>query len=255
MSTHTQYDNLKVSIVMDLAHQPNGATLRQTADSRLRFIHGISKDNRTEKLNQLIENSAAEIIGFLAADHLQFSPTWLQGLLAVLSQEGVGAVAPKLVYPNGLIFSCGIILGADELTQRSFNGVSDADPLHYFGWASLNKGYSALPNECILFKRAGFLKVKGFNEEFRSQSARMIDLCLKLRTHGLRNVLVPEVIITINKSSGFRDCQDGKDVVQNPFDIALLQQRWEKFFEHDPAFNPNLTLHQGKPIVKAPSKE
>ena len=242
----------KVSFLLGTLESTDPWTSSQIEDPQMRIIHDKSTRADAVKLNALIKGSSADVIGLMDADCWQFSSGWLEHLLAVLLQEGVGAVAPKLIYPNGLIYSCGLILGVDGLAKRLFNGVSNADPSYYFGWASLNKGYSALPSEFILFKRADFLIVKGLDRDLEPPSARMIDFCLQLRSCGLRTILVPDVIVTVQGVSNSGDGHTHDDVVQNPSDSALLRRKWEKWIDNDPAFNPNLTLHQSKPIVKAP---
>jgi GT2 family glycosyltransferase len=252
--SQTSYEKLTVLLIVGSSKPGDLSALRQIKDDRLRITHGVSARDDVDELNALIDGSSAEIVGLLDEDCLQFSPAWLENLLAVLHQKGVGSVAPKIIYPNGLIFSCGLVLGVDGLASRLFNGVSNADPSYYFGWASLHKGYSALPKECILFKRSDFVKVNGLDRDLESQAACMVDFCLKLRHHGLRNVLLPEVLVTIKRTSGLSAGQDREEVVHHPSDRAILMQKWQNWIEEDPAFNPNLTLHQGKPIVKAPPR-
>ncbi len=66
---------------------------------------------------------------------------------------------------------------------------------------------------------------------------------------GFRNVVVPESTVTIGRARRFFNPHADGMVPLNPADRATLLHRWAVYFEHDPAFNPNLTVHRGKPVV------
>jgi len=153
---------------------------------------------------------------------------------------------------NDPIYGCGLVLGIESIAQRQFNGMANEASNAYFGWASLVKGFSALPLECVLIKRRAFNQVGGFNSTIGDPSAQMIDLCLRFKELGLRNVVIPDISVKLDIMGGSKEDIGGEDVVQNKADRAQLMRHWARWIEHDPAFNPNLSLRKGKPIVKPP---
>jgi glycosyltransferase involved in cell wall biosynthesis len=227
--------------------------LKKITDPRL-YLHQVM-DNWTWgiMLNQQIEKSDAELIGWIDEGCLDFSTSWLEELITFTVQEGIAAAGPKLLYKNGPIYSCGLILGDKLIAKRQFNGMANEDSNAYFGWASLVKGYSALPPECLLIKRYCFDKVGGFISAIGDPAAQMIDLCLRFKELGLRNVVVPDVAVKLDIKCGSKEDVGGQDVVQDKADRDHLTGHWARWIEHDPAFNPNLTLYKGKPIVKPQS--
>jgi O-antigen biosynthesis protein len=154
------------------------------------------------KLNPLINASSADYIGIIDENCISYSNRWLGHMISVAVQRGVGAVSPKLIYQNGLIHSCGVILGANGIADHLFYGLTnDTVVNYYYGWDSLNKGYSALPVGCIIVKHEHYSNVGGLNQNLNGQTAQIIDFCLKLRESGLRNIVVPDAIVTVNQTS------------------------------------------------------
>ncbi len=198
----------------------------------------------------MIKASSAEYVGIIDERCIHFSSEWLEKLLSLAIQKGVGAVSPKLINENKLIHSCGIVLGIEGIAKHLFNGISDQTAVnYYYGWDSLNKGYSALPVGCIILNRKHFRSLGGFNENLNGQTAKFIDLCLKFKEAELRNVVVPEVVVTINKTNTYNNHHPDKELIPFDQDRNYILHRWKKWIDCDPTFNPNLTLYKGKPTV------
>ncbi len=250
----TDYQPLRFSLCLEGKSHSKKALrkLKRNADPRLDVIQGLDNLNSRSSINQLIEKTDAEVIGFIRGNCLKFSINWLEELVSFAIQEGIGAVGPKLLYKNGDIYSCGLVLGVDGLAQRQFNGLANEEWNAYFGWASLVKGYSVIPGECVLMKRRSFMDVEGFSTSLAEPATQMFDLCLKFKEIGLRNVVVPDVEVTLDSSNSSKDDLGGEVLIQNESDRTTLMRHWGDWIAHDPAFNPNLTLHKGKPIVKPP---
>jgi glycosyltransferase involved in cell wall biosynthesis len=251
----TTYQPLKIDLCLE-EKAPSQNTLLRLKKIKGRRVHlnpGLDVFNSGIVLNQLIEKSDAELIGLIDEGCLEFSSAWFVELVSFVVQEDIAAVGPKLLYKNGPIYSCGLVLGDKGIAQHQFNGMANEESNAYFGWASLTKGYSALPLECVLIKRHAYNQVGGFVSAIEDPAAKMIDLCLRFKELGLRNVVVPDVAVKLDIKYVSKQDIGGEDVVQNKADRAHLLRHWARWIEHDPAFNPNLTLYKGKPIVKPPS--
>jgi len=202
------------------------------------------------KLNHWLTGSTADFIGFIDASCVNFSKHWINNLLSMAAQPGIGGVSPKLIFENDTIHSCGIILGVNSLATHLFKSAANGSGVnYYYGWNRLHKGFSALPGDCILFKRSHFIHFNGFNNDIIEWTTQIIDLCLKFRTAGLRNVVTNNVIVTKSLSNSSETDQQHHDLVTNEIDRAYLISHWGKWIENDPAFNPNLTIRNGKPLV------
>lgn len=216
-------------------------------DGRLKISKKLDRDENHHHLNHWVAFCKSDIIAIISQHTINLSQNWLEELIGVLNKEDIGAVSPQLVYKNGLIFSSGIILGTEVLARHIFNRVPRSGPDLYFGWSNLDKGYSALPPGCLLVKREIYNHVGGLNQSLFNETSQIIDFCLKLKEKGLRNVIIPDVQVTVDLAYHLRS--DDEDLIQNPSDREYFHTFWQKWLEHDPAFNPNLTLRKGRPAV------
>ena len=96
--------------------------------------------------------------------------------------DGVGAVGPLLLYPNGTVQHAGVVLGmrgtADHV-MRGFPGDADG----YAGSLSCTREVSAVTAACMLVHRELFAELGGFDEHFATHY-QDVDLCLRIRRSG-----------------------------------------------------------------------
>ncbi len=248
---NTDHKNLRLYITTG----PNN--LDPQTRERLEYINPTQINLITNKepldylkiIHSTINQKRADYLGFIDPACLSFSDQWLENLISMAHNPGIGAISARLVYENAYIHSCGIILGADDVANHLFNGVPLIGPDFYFGWAHLNKGYSALSTGCVIINRSNFQMVGGFDFDYQNKIASMIDLCLKLKEHGLRNIVTPYANVVVNKTHIQAKSKSNGALILNEEDKGLLSKRWKNYFKNDPAFNPNLTIHHGKPMV------
>ena len=251
----TPYQPLKITMcIKESGHSQKAMnSLKRLLDPRFRVEFSLGNLTRGVALNYLVKQSDAEIIGFLDESIHSVSKSWMEELVAFVVRDGFGMVGPQLRYKNGPIYSSGLVLGSNGIANYQFNSSAREAKNAYFGWASLVKGYSALPHYCTLTRRQRFHQVGGFSDVLVEPAAKFVDLCLKMRILGCRNVVVPDVELTLNQNFGVDNDYGSEDIIQNPSDRDYLMQHWGEWINHDPSFNPNLCLHKGKPIVKPPT--
>jgi len=78
-------------------------------------------------------------------------------------------------------------------------------------------------------------------DETLAVSYNDIDLCLKLRAAGYRNVMVPRARLFHYESKS-----RGRDDTKRKIDLAVsesqaIRERWPEWARRDPYYNPNLT--------------
>lgn len=247
--THYDFSRLTIKIITG---EEKWSALKESLNiksSEMQLTFKSASAYTTSSLSQMLKDSNADYVVFIDEHCSDFSPGWLEYLVSFADQPGVGCVSPKLVVKNGFIFSCGLILGSKDLAQYPFKGASAANLNHYFGWSSLHKGYSALPPHCMAIRRSDFLFVGGFNKNITNPTARHIELCLRMREAGFRNVVVPEAMVTLDQSRRPLLVRSSNELHISDADRQYLLERFRKWFEFDPAFNPNLILHKGMPVV------
>jgi hypothetical protein len=87
-----------------------------------------------------------------------------------------------------------------------------------------------------------FEAVGGLNETELQVACNDVDLCLRLREAGYRNVFTPYADLYHHESAtrGFEDTPEKKARFEK--ERQYMIQRWGSVMSNDPAYNPNLTL-------------
>jgi hypothetical protein len=83
-----------------------------------------------------------------------------------------------------------------------------------------------------------------------------IAICPSLPKHRIEPIEFPQermkhasANVIVNKSQIQAKIKPNGELIIVEEDKALLNTRWKNGFINDPAFNPNLTIYHGKPMV------
>ena len=248
--SNTSYKNFLVQIITPTSKNNFSMPLPPSLKDQVKIIH-LDNDNKAsfaKLVNYAISMVTTDYLCLLNDFLNEFPPNWLSDLVGQASQAGIGAVAPKIIDNNDRVYSSGIIVMPERIAahlskgeERAVNG--------YFGWAKLSRGYSALSEKCLLFKRDYWQSVDGFDTNLKSPMHCGIDFCLKLKDLGLRNILRPSTELVLKRSDQHNPHFHDHAKSLAP-DQAYLQSRWGRIIANDPAFNPNLTIvDEGKILV------
>jgi len=200
------------------------------------------------RVNQCVNTTSSEYICLLDGTLSRYNPEWLRTLISLASQPKIGAVAPRVINQSGRVYSNGIILVPDKIFQHLSQG-EEQDLNGYFGWSKLVRGYSALTEKCLLFRKPFFDGSGGFDDAFRLPIFCAANFCLRLKEQGYRNVLDPSLELFIQVKN---NQIDGLDESNASFqsDKQIFIKRWYDWIVKDPAFNPNLFFTEvGKMLV------
>jgi glycosyltransferase involved in cell wall biosynthesis len=231
----TSYPDFEV-IVMD----------NETADERslllmkeypVRRIPFPDPFNFSRANNQGAAAATGEVLVFLNNDTEIITEDWLQHLVYYAEQPEVGAAGALLAYEDRTVQHAGVALGmrgtADH-TMRRF-------PLDVDGYAGslvCAREVSAVTGACLTIRKALFEEIGGFNQHFFT-AYQDVDLCLRLRTRGLRVICTPRALLLHHESISRQSYYD-------MIDRMLLLDQWEDVIERgDPYYNPNLNLERG----------
>jgi GT2 family glycosyltransferase len=156
---------------------------------------------------------------------------WLDALLLYAEQPDVGAVGPRLVFPDSSIQHAGVILGprgtADHV-MRGFPAQSDG----YAGSLSCTREASCVTAACLMVRKDKYLAVGGL-DEFFVRHYDDVDFCLRLRARGLRNLYAAGATLVHHESKS-------RGPVYSYTDRVLLLDHWEPAIKAgDPYYNPN----------------
>jgi O-antigen biosynthesis protein len=189
--------------------------------------------NFSARINQGVAAARGDHVLVLHDDVEPIDAGWLEALLELSAQQGIGAVGAKLYYPHGALQHIGLVVGMDGLAGRPFQG-HHPDSLGYFSNANCIRNYSAVSGACLMTRREVFNAVGGFDEALGTHGGD-IDYCLKVGEAGYRVVFTPYARLTHHEAGRL-----GEQPVSGAT-TERLRARWGERFDRDPFYNPNLS--------------
>jgi O-antigen biosynthesis protein len=194
--------------------------------------HCIRGFNYAEKMNVLWRAADTEHLVLMNDDIEIVSPEWLQGLLTFSMQDDVGVVGARLLYANGNLQHAGIPGGLFGMCAHAWLG-QPADAPTYQNWALVHREWSMLTGAILATRKSLLEFVNGFDERFRLEF-NDVDLCLRLRMLGYRNIYTPFAELIHHEKASRGEMQPRAS------ELALFWKRWQAFLEQDPAYHPGL---------------
>ena len=164
---------------------------QENEPTRLRIETYKEPFNFSTMNNWATELAKGELLLFLNNDTEVLTPDWLQEMAGQACRPEIGAVGAMLLFPNGTIQHAGIILGGKSLAVHSHRGMDSSSP-GYKGRLLAQSNVSAVTAACLMIRKELFSSLGGFNERF-VVSYGDVDLCLRLRSAGYQQIVLPQV--------------------------------------------------------------
>ena len=146
---------------------------------------------------------------FLDAE-VQLTPEWLPPLLTELDDQRIGAVGPKVVFPDGRLQEAGVAINGDGTFVLI--GANDDPELPRYNYA---RDVESVSGACVAIEAGRFRELGGFSTDV-ARGNECIDLCLRIAERGMRVVYDPRATVTRaiapTSSSTAIICQSAKDV-------------------------------------------
>jgi glycosyltransferase involved in cell wall biosynthesis len=191
--------------------------------------------------NAAVREARGEFVALLNNDLEIITADWLEELVSHAARPGIGCVGPMLYYPNDTLQHAGVVLGIAGHAGHAFKGLKRGTP-GYMNHARLVKNYSAVTGACLVVRKSTYQQVGGLDETGLAVAFSDVDFCLKVLAAGYRNLWTPFAELYHHESAtrGYEDSPEKMARFARERDV--LRQRWLPQLEHDPAYNPNLTL-------------
>jgi GT2 family glycosyltransferase len=210
-------------------------------DPRVRVLRWDAPFNYSAINNFGVANACGSVIGLVNNDIEPINPEWLEEMVRQVCRPDIGCVGAKLYYPNDTIQHAGVVLGIGGVAGHSQKYFS-RNALGYFGRLHLAHNVSAVTGACLLVRKEVYQQVGGLDEEHLKVSFNDVDLCIKVREAGYRNLFTPyaELYHHESVSRGPNDTRAKRAVADA--EAQFMRQKWGKLLDTDPCYNPNLTL-------------
>jgi GT2 family glycosyltransferase len=240
----TAYPNYEILLVDNGSDDPEALAYFAALDAQenIRIIRDERPFNYSALNNAAVASARGELIGLINNDIEAISPDWLDEMVSLALQPGVGAVGAKLLYPDMTIQHGGVILGVGGLAGHAHKHLPSTAAGHG-GRAQLQQCFSAVTAACLVVRKALYEQVGGLDEEHLGVAYNDVDFCLRLREAGFRNLWTPYAELLHHESAtrGLEVADASRRRLAN--EAEWMQRRWGALIANDPAYNPNLTLN------------
>ena len=172
------------------------------------------------------------------------TPSWMEEMLQICQQEGVGAVGAKLYYPDDTIQHAGVVMGLGGIAGHIMCK-APREEIGYMGRMVCVQEISAVTAACMMVKTSVFKKAGGFDEELRV-AFNDIDLCMQIRHIGEKIVFTPyaELYHYESTSRGLEDTPEKQ--LRFSKEVKCFRRKWDReLLKGDPYYSPNLSLKEG----------
>lgn len=189
--------------------------------------------------NYGVSKSSGDYLLFLNNDTEIITADWLEAMLEQAQRPPIGAVGAKLLYPDNTIQHAGVIVGLGGVAGHSHKYFPADAPGYFYTLQTVNN-FSAVTAACLMVRRTVFDEVGGFDESL-AIAFNDVDLCLRLRSAGYRNVYLPHVVLYHHesKSRGLENTEEKQ--ARFLLEQQIMHERWKTDSVPDPYYNVNLT--------------
>ena len=200
-----------------------------------------------------VKHAKGEIIAFVNNDIEVISEGWLTEMVSHALRPEIGAVGAKLYYDDLTLQHAGVILGIGGVAGHSHK-YFEQNAHGYFSRLKIIQNYSAVTGACLVVKKSIFEEVGRFDETNLTIAFNDVDLCLKIRQKGYRNLWTPYANLYHHESKtrGQDDTEEKKERFQN--EVLYMQSKWGNLLKNDLYYNKNLS-HQYENFSISKNKE
>ncbi len=238
----TTYKNYEILIVDNNSddHKVLSYFANLAKNDRIRILRDERPFNYSALNNAAVKQARGEYLGLINNDIEVISPEWLEEMISVAIQPGVGAVGARLWYPNDTLQHGGVITGLGGVAGHSHKHLKRGAP-GYFYRAQLSQTLSVVTAACLVVKKDIFQEVGGLDETNLKVAFNDVDFCLRVREAGYRNVWTPYAELYHHESAtrGVEDTSERQLRFRD--EVLYMKKRWGDIMS-DSAYSPNLTL-------------
>jgi GT2 family glycosyltransferase len=231
LTSKTSYAPYEIVVVDNESRSQEARTY--FANFRHRLLRYDGPFNFSAINNFAVEQTDSPWLLFLNSDTEVIESDWLTMMAEHVQRPEVGAVGPKLLYPDDTVQHAGIVVGVGGIAEHAFRGLP-ADAPGVCRQLQTTRNYSAVTGACLLTRREVFDEVRGFDEERLPVTYSDVDLCLKMRRAGYRIIYTPFAKLYHHESGTRR-------LAVEPLETEVMRERWSDVLGRDPYYNPNLS--------------
>ncbi|MBV8633401.1 MAG: hypothetical protein JO002_02835, partial [Burkholderiaceae bacterium] len=194
------------------------------------------------QVNQAIASIDAELVLLAHGGLSSAGSDWLRRLIGQCLRPGVGVVGCRLVHPDGRLVHAGLTGGVDHQPVFPVEaGLAKGKP-GYLQRAYLPHRVLAVDERCMMFSKALFTTLGGFDHVAFPDRYAHVDFCLRSAEHGdttISDNAVELVLRGVGEVVRFKPSD--KVMAEHP-EREQMFARWLPTLVRDPSYNVNLRL-------------
>lgn len=247
------YQNFEILLVDNNSNEPESlAYFDEIAQHpKVRLLRYPHPFNYSAINNFAAREAQGEILGLINNDIEVIAPDWLERMVGHALRDDIGCVGAKLLYPDGRIQHAGVVMGYGGGAGHAHKHFPSDHP-GYLKRLVASHNFSAVTAACLLIKKRHYEQVGGFNEQKFAVAFNDVDLCLRVLGLGVRNLYCAEALLYHHESVSRGHEDTPEKLARFAGEVAHLQHDWKEVIQHDPAYNPNLTLRSENFVLKMP---
>jgi GT2 family glycosyltransferase len=236
---HTDLSTTEIIVVDNGSSDETVSAIRSDYLMHIRLITNSSNLGFAKASNQGARSARGRYVIFLNNDTETHS-SWLELLLKPFhSDEKIGAVGAKLLFPDRTIQHAGVAVTKHAFTPFSANHVHYRQPCDVDG--DETKYFDVVTAACLAVRRDCIDEVGLFNEDFVN-GYEDIDLCLRIRSYNWLIAYTPRTRVV-----HYESVSEGRhDHLWS--NLELLNRRWSSTWK-----NPSVNLLQLEPSRALPA--
>ncbi len=238
----TTYPNYEIIIVDNNSVEPETLDFFQEIEqqSNVSILKYPSPFNYSKINNFAVSMCHGDVVGLVNNDTEVISPDWIEELAGWACLETHGCIGAMLYFSDDRIQHAGVILGVGGVAGHSHKYYQRGDA----GYASrlqVHQNLSAVTGACLFVRTALYRQVGGLDEGL-SVAFNDVDLCLKIRALGYRNIFTPYAELYHHESLS-RGTDENSDRAKRFFsEFQAMHRRWGDDLLTDPFYSKNLSL-------------
>ena len=173
----TTYPDYEILIVDNGSDDPGTLEYFRSlaANPLVRILRDDRPFNYSALNNRAVGFATGDFVCLVNNDIEVITPGWLDEMVGIAVQPGVGAVGACLWFPDDTLQHGGVTTGMHGLAAHAHRNLSRGDP-GYFGRAVATQVLSAVTAACLLVRKSAYLEVGGLNEEDLSVAFNDVEL-------------------------------------------------------------------------------
>ena len=218
IALYTSDVKYEIIVVDDCSADHTPTTIPKIAN--LVYLRNETNLGFIRSCNRAASKARGRYLIFLNND-AQVTPGWLSALIQTFHlHDRVGAVGPKILYPDGRLQEAGAMVNRDGTS--TLIGLFDDPQLPRF---NSPREVAYCSGVCLVVEKEVFLKLGGFDESFAPAYCEDCDLSFRLRRIGLRVIYNPDSVIyhhlSVTSGKSFKTAA----LVRNQ---QKLVERWQR---------------------------